>query len=341
MLTDVPPGSTVRFVVETRLGSSTAVSAPSNSVTIPGVPGAPSSLAASLSGRSGTVLTVTVSIGASQDNGSAVVTRTIRYSGGGVSGTATTGGTSATLTIDCSGRALCTSGGTLQVTATATNGVGEGSATSTNVAIPAPPPPPPAAGDVVVTSVDHQSPGLRDPEVPVVASFSPPASWRDHGQCELHVAGAITFVNRSFPCGTTDAYLGGVSGGGGSVTVVVRAIVNGRAVDSAAVTGEIPPRNWWGYCDSNNFCTDPVSLPDPDDVEIIPAPWTPVPGHPGGPEPAPVLAAGIGLIGLAGLTRALRLRGTGLDGTPTGPVPGRPPAPTPTRARSVRAEEDQ
>src|SRR5690606_34434605 len=120
------------------------------------------------------------------------------------------------------------------------------------------------------------------------------------------------------------------------VTVVVRAIVDGRAVDSAAVTGEVPPRNQWAYCDmGTGMCTEPVSLPDPGDVEALPAPWTPVPGLPGGPEPAPVLAAGVGLLALAGLLRGSRLRpGAVVDRAPT-------PTPDPVVGATGAVEEDR
>lgn len=318
-LTDVPPGAGVRFVVQTRLGGASVDSAPSNAVTVAGAPGAPGGVSASLAGRSGDQLTVPVSWSRPADNGSPVTGLTVQYSGGGVSGQVTTTGTSVTLTIGCAGRQLCTSGGTLNVSVTATNGVGSGPAGTATVSVPAPPPPPPAPGDVVVTSAMWSSPGLYDEQVPVHAYLDPPAGWAAHaGGCELHVAGGISNV-RAIACSASGQVYLGAADGGSSVTVVVRALgVGGRTVDSAAASVDVPPRNTWGQCDLNTrICTDPVSLTPGDGVEIVPLPWTPVPGLPGGPARPPVLLAGIGLLATSGAVRALRLAGRRDDAHPT------------------------
>lgn len=314
-LVDVPAGAGVRFVVQTRLGAAVADSAPSNAVTVAGPPGAPGGVAASVTGRSGDVVTVAVSFTAAPDNGSPVQGYTVQYSGGGVAGrqdVAGAGGTS--LAVGCAGRDLCTVGGTLQVTVAAHNGVGSGPAGSASATVAAPPPPPPASGDGVVDGVDHLSPGLTEEQIPMVARLSPPPGWAAHaGGCELVVTPTSGAV-RTWPiaCSTSGQVSLGAFDGGSQVTVAVRAL--GLDVTSAAVTGEVPPRNWWAYCRPDGMCTDPVSVPtDPDGgtVTIVPLPWTPVPGWPGGPAPEPFVLAGVGLLGAAGALRAARLRDRG------------------------------
>ncbi|WP_182111594.1 fibronectin type III domain-containing protein [Actinotalea sp. JY-7876] len=343
-LTDVAPGAGVRFVVQTWLGGAAATSAPSNAVTVAGPPGAPPGVSAEVTGRSGDTLTVAVGFGAAADNGSPVTRYAVQWSGGGASGARdlpAAGGT--TLTFSCAGQALCTSGGALQVSVTAHNGAGAGPVATATAAVAPPPPPAPRAGDGVVSWVTFAAPGQYDQEIPMRAGLAPPAGWAAHtGGCELVVTStAGSGSSRSIPCATSGEVWLGQFPGGSTVTVSVRAL--GLDVTSAAVPGEVPLRNSWAYCDPNTgICTQPVGLPtDPDagTATIVPLPWTPVPGLPGGPEPGPFLAAGVVLLGAAGALRAARLRErvqSGLasdraDGCDVAPVvvpPSHPTSPT-------------
>lgn len=309
VLRDVPAGAGVRFVVQTRLGGAVAQSAPSNAVTVAGPPGAPGAVSASLAGRSGDSLSVALSFSAAAENGSPVTSYTAHWSGGGVSGSAGVPAGGTTLAVGCAGRELCTAGGTLQVTVVARNGVGDGPGGSGAVTVPAPPPPPPAAGDVVVTALDASAPGTYDSEIPMTAYLSPPATWRQHaGGCRIVVDGSATPIacdhSGAVPVGSYPQYT--------YVSVHVEALdVAGAVVASATVTAQVPARNTWGQCDPvTGICTQPVSTPLTDaDVVVVPLPWTPLPGVPGGPEPAPVLLAGVAFLGLAGALRAARSTG--------------------------------
>src|SRR5690625_4183633 len=190
-------GSSHRFEVETQLGETTAVSAASNQVTVANVPGTVSGLGASMVDRDASTVRVSVSFNAASANGSPVTGYVVAYSGGGVSGSTTISGTSTTLAISCSGQALCTSGGTLNVSVHPTSAVGNGAAVNTSASIDAPPPPPPANGDVKVTGVGYEAPDLYQSEIPVYASFAQLPSWSAFsGTCHFYVSGAS---NTNFP----------------------------------------------------------------------------------------------------------------------------------------------
>ncbi|MDQ0424164.1 MULTISPECIES: fibronectin type III domain-containing protein [Cellulomonas] len=324
VLRDLPPGAGVRFVVQAQREGLTAASAPSNAVTVAGPPGGVGGLAAALAGRAGDVLTVDVSWGAPADNGSPLSGYAVAWSGGGTGGSTTTAATGATLSVPCGGQPLCTDGGTLTVTVTPANGVGAGPAASTGVSVPAPPLPPPADGDSVVAYVHYGTPGLGDPDVPMSAQLSPPASWAAHqGGCTLVVNGAAA---GSVSCSGGAVHLGSFSGG--SVTVAVRAEnVDGRTVTSASVTEQVPPRNTWAYCNPNTgICTQPVSItPGDPDVVVVPLPWTP--RLPVGPERPPLAAAGAGLLLAAGALRAARLRTRPAAAATDDAAPTAPPSP--------------
>ncbi|WP_052748143.1 fibronectin type III domain-containing protein [Cellulomonas sp. FA1] len=332
VLRDLPPGAGVRFVVQAQREGLTTASAPSNAVTVAGPPGGVGGLAAALAGRAGDVLTVDVSWAAAADNGSPLSGYTVAWSGGGTGGSTTTAATGATLSVPCAGQPLCTAGGTLTVTVTPSNSVGAGPAASAGVSVPAPPLPPPADGDAVVAFVQYGTPGLSDREVPMSAQLSPPASWAAHqGGCTLVVNGAAA---GSVSCSGGAVHLGSFSGG--SVTVAVRAEnVDGRAVTSASVTEQVPPRNTWAYCDPvSRICTDPVSVtPGDPDVVVVPLPW--VPRLPVGHERPPLAAAGAGLLLAAGALRAARLRGR------HGAEPTSAPARTATTALHDPTEESR
>ncbi|MBO1750790.1 fibronectin type III domain-containing protein [Actinotalea sp. BY-33] len=310
VLRDLPAGTGLRFVVQAVRDGLVTSSEPSNEVVVAGVPGPVGGLGATMQGRTADAVTVDVSWSGAAGQGSTVTGYTVSWSGGGASGSTAVAGTSTTLGVGCAGQPLCTSGGTLTVTVTARNGVGEGGAASTTVAVPAPPPPPPANGDVVVSHVHAGTPDRYAEEIPMSAELNPPQSWREHtGGCELVVDG----VGSPIACSTSGpVHLGGFIGPG-SVSVSVRALgVNGATVTSAGSAGDIPPRNNWGQCDRvTNLCTEPVSLEDPE-VVVVPLPWTPVPGAPGGPDRPPLMATGFGLLLAAWVLRTQRTTGRGL-----------------------------
>ncbi|WP_413452615.1 hypothetical protein AA0Y32_09855 [Georgenia phoenicis] len=299
VLTGLTPGAPYRFEVETQLGSTTAVSAASNEVTVANVPGTVSGLSASVVDRTGSQVRVAVSFSGAPANGSPVTGYRVEHSGGGTSGSTTTGGTSTTLTVACSGQALCTTGGQLTVSVQATSQVGNGAAVSTTVSVPAPPPPPPANGDAVLSGVYSGTPGLHDSAIPMYVDVLAHPSWTGYtGTCRIDVSGAQN-GSWTVPCRAGQVYVGALEQFQ-SITVRMTAVEAG--VSSAAVSGEAPPRNQWAQCDlTTGICTDPVSVPGDPPVEIVPAPWVP----PQVPNP-PVLVAGLLLVGAAGTLRSLR-----------------------------------
>ena len=238
-------GSSHRFEVETQLGDTTAVSAASNQVTVANVPGTVSGLSAGVIDRNATTVRVDVSFNAASANGSPVTGYVVAYSGGGVSGSTTISGTSTTLTISCSGQALCTSGGTLNVSVHPTSAVGNGAAVSTTAPVSTPPPPPPANGDVKVTGVGYEAPDLYQSEIPVYATFAHLPSWSAFsGTCHVYVSGAIN-TNFQIDCGTGgEVYLGGAMG----PAQVQVSVQTSSGVTSATASGEIPHRTTWGWC---------------------------------------------------------------------------------------------
>lgn len=294
---DLSPGS-YTFTVETQLEGTQATSNASNSVTVPDVPSAPGSVGGSATPGPSQVQ-VSVSWGAADANGSAITGYRVSHSGPGGSAVTVTG-TSTTLTINCSGQTLCLDGGQVNVQVQAVNGVGTGPATTGTINVP--PADIPRNGDGVVTasySVDDQTGTVTGTIV-----YQPNSTWANFsGTCTITVAGAPTVVSCSTPrtlfSGSRHITAGlhasasiTASGGG----------VNATSSDSINVPGQ-----YW--CNpTTGICMDPVSLPVDPDVEHIPAPWTP----PEVPNP-PVLVAGIGLLGVAGVVRALRNR-TGLAG---------------------------
>ncbi|PZR51568.1 hypothetical protein DNL40_15865 [Xylanimonas oleitrophica] len=322
----LPPGD-FRFVVVAVSGSLSTASAPSNVVTVAGTPGPVGGLAASVQGRAGDVLDVAVSWAPAADHGSPVTGYAVAWSGGGAVGSTSVAGTSTALAVSCGGQPLCTAGGTLTVSVTPRNGVGEGPAASTTTAVAAPPPPGPAPGDRVVDWVSEGTPGTHDPVVPVIASLSPPPGWAAHpGRCILVFDGRDV---RDIPCGTSGQVGLPGSPGGTEHSLRVDAVVDGARVPSATVTGYISPRNNWYYCDENGLCYQPVSLGpgsvgDPD-VVVVPLPWTPVPGVPGGPDRPTLLAGGTGLLLAAALMRGLRTR-RAATGAPDRPATKEPAA---------------
>ncbi|WP_165367816.1 fibronectin type III domain-containing protein [Phytoactinopolyspora endophytica] len=294
-------------------GTATAtVDAPPPQIT---PPSAPQNVSAQARNRTdaGTVV-IDVSWAAPADDGGASVTYDVAVSGGGASGSSNgVSGTSATVTLSCSGQPLCADGGTASVSVTAKNQAGSSGADETTASVDAPPPPPPSNGDSVVTWVESRQPGEYEYDVPVVVRYGIPEGWAYHGSdCELVYSGRLNGTD-SIPCeqGSKERYIGGVPGGGGTVTAYIRTRANGSWVTSAEVPGEVWPRNTWGYCDpTTNICTDPVSQRWPSDGRehgTVPAVHSQS-ARSGGGLASPQTLAGVAGLGLAGAMRALRLR---------------------------------
>jgi len=301
-LRDLPPGATMRFVVQAVRGSLSSASVPSNAVTVAGPPGAVPGLDATDTTAMGDRHWITLAWGAAPANGSPVTDYVVAWSGGGVSGRTTTTGRSALVEFSCAGQPLCTQGGTVTVTVTARSAVGEGPAAS-YAYVAQRVVPPPANGDVVVGGVSWQPPDRWDLLIPMTAHLSMPESWSSAGgTCTLQVSVDGVPDASTVPCTSGNRHLGTYPGGA-TLTVSVRA-PNGAVSNSASE--RVPARNGWAYCDpQTRICTQPVGH-DGGGVVVIPLPWTP--SLPGGPERPPVLAAGVGLLLAAGALRALRLR---------------------------------
>lgn len=302
VLRDVPAGQGVRFVVQSVRGSETVASAPSAAVTVAGPPGAPSGVAISARSSTGTSHELTLVWDAAPANGSPVTAYDVRWNGAGLGGSTTVAVTSATIGFDCTGTPLCEQGGTLTVTVTARNAAGAGPAATHAVAFEAYVGMP-AEGDVVVRGLRAGTPGRNDPGVPMYATLAPPASWVENaGTCTLVVSRGEA-PSTGIGCVAGEVYLGSFDGGGGTVSVAVRA---GTGVTSAAVTDTVPDRREWAYCDLvTTICTEPVGLSDPD-VVVVPLPWTP--RLPVAPERPPLAATGVGLLLAAGVLHGRRRR---------------------------------
>ncbi|WP_163540975.1 hypothetical protein [Occultella kanbiaonis] len=296
----LPPG-TYTFVVETVLGTSTATSTASNGLTYATEPGAPGAAGASYSSRTGqSQVVVAVSWGAAAPNGAAVTGYAVDYAGGGASGSVVAAGTSTTLTINCAGQALCTTGATLTMGVTATNAVGEGPSTTTTVAVPAASPPPPVDGDAVVSSISYVDDPLDGSFVTYTVSVTPPATWAAHaGTCTLYVTVSGSTDTRVIACSASGNVYSDLAAGPATVTAYVTATGAGVNATSASVSAQLPRGSM--YCVRYpDQCVDDLAWGDPE-VDITDVPWTP----PEVPEP-PVLAAGVCLLGAAGLLRTLR-----------------------------------
>jgi hypothetical protein len=323
-------GSTARYEVVATRGGVQAVSDPSPQITVnppdPVTPSEPRSVSGSFRDRpDANTVRVDVSWQAPSSNGGAAITE-YRVSGGGANRTAT--GTSTTLTISCGGQALCSSGGTVNISVVAVNSAGPGPAGTGTANVPAPPPPPPANGDTVISAAYSQTTRDYDNQsgtTSYTVNLSPPSNWASHsGTCELRWSGTLN-GSQVVDCGASRSYyLGSVSyPSAGDVTVFVRALSSGSTVaDSASATASAsePMDCWW-----------PGPFPDPNGPPVvcpIPLPHNlrntsigesaEQPGAGGLISTQSLL--GFAGLGLAGVLRAVRLRGrsgdtTGIDTT--------------------------
>ncbi|TDE91491.1 hypothetical protein EXU48_15135 [Occultella glacieicola] len=290
---------TYTFTVTTQLDATSATSAASNAVTVAGAPGAPGTPAIGGVTNDGSRVQANASWAAAPANGAAV-TYTVTYTGGSL----TTTNTSTPITINCSGASPCAAGGTLTVTVTPSNAIGTGPASSSSASVPAPPPPPPANGDSVVSRIQWSEPGLYDENIPFSVWVSAPAGWAAHtGTCTLYVSGPGINDSRVIACNSGGSVYGNAARGMATITAYVVATGAGVNATSATVSEQLPSRGDWAHCTlSPRICTQPNTFdPDDPDVEVTPIPWTP----PEVPSP-PVLAAGFGLLGAAGLLRTQR-----------------------------------
>lgn len=323
---DVTPGATYTFTVRATSGSQTATSSASNSVAVAApatVPGTPSGATASYTDRSGTSsVTVAVSWTAPADGGSPITGYALSWDGGST----TVAGTSASVTIPCSGQPLCTSGGTTAVSISAVNGVGQSGAATATATIPAAPVPVPQDGDPVL---DGQVAGDNEAgEYSATFTYTPTATWASTpGTCTISVnGGAAQAIN----CSTPTTVYGGrgwfVDGLWSEASVT---FTGAGFTATSYASAEAAPQPW---CNPRTgVCYEIRSLPADPDVQIDPLPWAP----PEVPNP-PVLFAGVGMLVGAGTLRTLRaLRRRGLLETPADDAPRDPsPARTPD-ARTV------
>lgn len=303
------------YTVRTVLGGATAESAASNAVTVVGAPGAAGTPSVTGLTGNGSSVDFSVSWAAAASNG-APVTYSVELVGAGRTETVTTTDTSLSRTLVCGAgnEHLCGRGApgetrtiTVSATVTPSNSAGAGasstgSASAQVTTAPPPPPPTPENGAVVISGIQFNAPGLYDEEIPFTVHVNLPEGWRaTSATCTVHLNSSNGAQTRTFDCTAGGGSFNGTTRG----MTTVSAYVTRESFTSATGSDTAPPRNTWGYCDPNTrICTDPVGFdPRDPDVGIIPIPWSPTDG-----TDEPVLAAGIGLLGVAWLLRGLRRR---------------------------------
>lgn len=276
---------------------------PSGSSTAPGVgglvPSAPPGVSVSLTSRTSSELTVTVSWDAAEDNGEKVTGYTVAASGGFTGGTRSTQttGTSAQLTFPCAGTTFCANG-QLDVAVKALNRVGESAAGTKSWAVPAqgqpttnptntpsptvdppptnnpppteepppytPPPPPPAtvptAGATVITSITAPGGNI---DYSRQVNMNPPVDWASHdGTCQI--VNITQGYTSAISCGATVGEIG-VEMGSNRIVVRATARDGSRSVDSAARSVQGPREPMCGkvYCVGGNDIVEltPTSKP--------------------------------------------------------------------------------
>ena len=259
VLRSLQPADGVQFVVQAIQGARTSTSQPSAPITIAGPPGAVTGLDVSMGSHPGGGWNVNATWSAADDHGSAVTGYVVDWSALGVRGSSTATSTSTAFSLTCTDLpdiSLCTDGGTLTLTVTPRNSLGDGPAASASETVG-----PliwreavPRDRDVVVASIEAETPGVSEPAVRMTAHLDPPAAWVAHtGGCTLVVtppSGPNT--TRSIGCGPA-SYNVGTYLETGSVTVRVYANdVNGVDVSAMPVLETVPPRSTWPFCDATS-----------------------------------------------------------------------------------------
>ncbi len=183
----MPLGEAVRFRVTARVGTETAVSSPSNSVTPGGRPGAVSGVNGGSQGNTANdSAQVDINWAAAPANGSAVIDYTVVASDAGGSRTLTVTGTSASYTTSCGDGLPYCDPGAVAVTVTARNTYGSG---------------PDAGGSLPY--VGPTAPALPAAGVQLVASSTGGADIEGTGDTILTLAGAGGWPGFAGTCGYT------------------------------------------------------------------------------------------------------------------------------------------
>jgi hypothetical protein len=296
-----PPGSPVQGVPGTDAGTPTVPTTPSVPNGFAGAPSMPPGVAVMLQDRTSSELTVTISWGASTDNGNRVTGYAVTASGGftGGSRSTQTTATSVQLTFPCAGTTFCTSG-RLDVSVTAASQAGTsqpGTRTwnvpptqqQTSTSPPAPPsttttpPAPPRSTTPPAPPPSTTTPPAPPPAAPVPTAgvviigpvpatggytrrltLTPPGDWASHdGRCEVV---NLTF-SYTYPiaCSATTATVD-VETGSNRLVVRAHARDNSRSVDSAvrsvAVRDPEPTCGKYKCFSSPARATDPFGAGD-------------------------------------------------------------------------------
>ncbi|MGF2949396.1 hypothetical protein [Microbacterium alcoholitolerans] len=315
------------YTVRTVLGGTTAESAASNAVTVVGSPGAAGTPSVTGLTGDGSAVDFSVSWAASASNG-APVTYSVELSGAGRTETVTTTATSLSRTLVCGAgnEHLCGRGApgetrtiTVSATVTPSNSVGAGASTTGSAnaqVVNAPLPPTPENGADVISGIQFNAPGLYDDDIPFTVYVSLPEGWSaTSATCTVHLQSSTGAQTRNFDCTSGGGSFNGMTRGMSTVS----AYVTRESFTSATGSDTAPPRNTWAHCSmATGICTDPVGFdPTDPDVSIVPVPWSPTDG-----TDEPILAAGIGLLGVAWLLRGIRRRAETTDGlTASDPTP--------------------
>lgn len=312
------------FTVRTVLGTTTAESAASNTITVVGAPGAPGTPNITNLQGYGHSISFHVEWAPSAANG-APATYTVLMVGAGRRETVTTTATSLNGELVCNpgkeflcGDAPGDEPGIIGVTVTVTpsNSAGAGpestgSASAEVAPDPVTPTPTPSNGEDVISGIQFTKPGLYDEDIPFTVHVDLTDGWSaTSGVCVVHVQSSKGAQTRDFDCTDGGTDFGGVTRGSSTVS----AYVTRGSFTSATNSDTAPPRNQWEYCTTSpRICTEPVGFdPTDPDVTIVPVPWTPADG-----TDEPMLAGGLGLLAAAWLLRGVRRRRAASGLTPT------------------------
>ncbi|GMA30759.1 hypothetical protein [Litorihabitans aurantiacus] len=315
-------GSTVAYEVVSHVGTETAVSAASGSVTVPARPGAPG-VGVTVTRNSPQQVALSFAITPPADGGSPIIDYTLNFSGPSVTPTQVPlgGQTTHAVTIDCNAQGLCRDGGTVSATVTATNAAGEGAAGSGSGSLAALPVP--SDNDGVLTG--RNSTGTNT--VTAAVDYAPIASW-------VETPGTCTTGGQVIDCATptTIAEQRGARNVGAWASGEVTFTGSGWAAGITATVSGYADAPGEAYCEPGGPCYQIASLP-PTEVQVVPVPWT----APQIPHP-PAVAAGVLLLGTAGAMRLKRRRTSLAEATDTSDAAATT-APTTSTTRTPSPED--